>query len=116
MLAGTIRPALRQAAVLAALIVFLAFPAGRVLGFVADGMPSSGILAALALEFGADWGCGACRSTPPLRCSVVGAEPGAAGMNSDCAGGAGIYATATTLPRLWPVSMYRCASIRSASG
>ena len=52
MLAGTVRPALRQAAVVVALIVFLAFPAGRVLGFVADGMPSSGILAALVLELG----------------------------------------------------------------
>ena len=50
MLAGIVRPALRQAAVVAALTVFLAFPAGRVLGIVADGLPSQGILAALALE------------------------------------------------------------------
>ena len=39
-----------QAAIIAALTVFLAFPAGRVVGIVVDGMPSSGILGALALE------------------------------------------------------------------
>ena len=50
MLAGIVRPALRQTAVVAALTVFLAFPAGRVLGLVVDGMPSSGILGALVLE------------------------------------------------------------------
>ena len=50
MLAGIVRPALRQAAVVAALTVFLAFPAGRVLGLVADGLPSGGILGALVLE------------------------------------------------------------------
>jgi hypothetical protein len=42
MLAGIVRPALRQAAVVAALTVFIAFPAGRVLGLVVDGMPSGG--------------------------------------------------------------------------
>ncbi|MCE8554290.1 DUF4345 domain-containing protein [Ruegeria pomeroyi] len=50
MLAGIVRPALRQAAVIAALTVFLAFPAGRVLGLVVDGVPSGGILGALGLE------------------------------------------------------------------
>ena len=50
MLAGIVRPALRQAAIVAALTVFLAFPAGRLVGLAADGMPSSGILAALGLE------------------------------------------------------------------
>lgn len=50
MLAGIFSPALRQAAVVAALTVFLAFPAGRVFGLVADGIPSSGILGALVLE------------------------------------------------------------------
>lgn len=50
MLAGIVRSTLRQAAVVAALTVFLAFPAGRVLGLVADGIPSSGILGALVLE------------------------------------------------------------------
>ena len=49
-LAGILRPALRQVAVMAALIVFLAFPAGRVMGLIADGMPSSGIVTALVLE------------------------------------------------------------------
>ncbi|MFY0690477.1 MAG: DUF4345 domain-containing protein [Paracoccaceae bacterium] len=50
MLAGIFRPALRQAGIVAALTVFLAFPAGRVLGLLADGMPSGGILGALGLE------------------------------------------------------------------
>jgi hypothetical protein len=50
MLAGIVRPALRQVAVVAALTVFLAFPAGRVLGLVADGLPSGAILGALVLE------------------------------------------------------------------
>ena len=50
MLAGIVRPALRHAAVVAALTVFLAFPAGRVVGLAVDGMPSGGILGALVLE------------------------------------------------------------------
>jgi hypothetical protein len=50
MLAGIVRPALRQAALIAALTVFLAFPAGRVVGLAVDGMPSVGILGALILE------------------------------------------------------------------
>lgn len=49
-LAGIIRPALRYTSVVAALTVFLAFPAGRVLGLLADGIPSGGILGALGLE------------------------------------------------------------------
>ena len=50
MLAGIFRQALSQSAVVAALTVFLAFPAGRVLSMAADGMPSSGITGALILE------------------------------------------------------------------
>ncbi len=50
MLTGIVRRAMSQAAIGAALTVFLAFPAGRVVGLVIDGMPSSGILGALALE------------------------------------------------------------------
>lgn len=50
MLAGIIRPALASAAIVTALTVFLAFPAGRIVGLFADGLPSSGILAALAFE------------------------------------------------------------------
>jgi hypothetical protein len=50
MLAGIVRPAMRQAAVVAALTIFIAFPAGRVLGLVVDGMPSGAILGALVLE------------------------------------------------------------------
>ncbi|WP_425100571.1 DUF4345 domain-containing protein [Tropicibacter sp. S64] len=50
MLAGIVNTALRQAAMMAALTVFLAFPAGRAIGLAIDGMPSGGILGALALE------------------------------------------------------------------
>jgi hypothetical protein len=50
MLAGLLRHAWAQLSIAAALIVFLAFPTGRLVGIVADGMPSSGILGALILE------------------------------------------------------------------
>lgn len=50
MLLGIWRSTLAQLAVAAALIVFLAFPAGRFIGLVADGMPSGGIISALVLE------------------------------------------------------------------
>ncbi|MGI1663571.1 DUF4345 domain-containing protein [Palleronia sp. KMU-117] len=50
MLAGIVRQALAQVAVAFALAVFLAFPAGRLVSLAVDGLPSSGILAALALE------------------------------------------------------------------
>lgn len=50
MLAGLIRPAQTQAAIVAALTIFLAFPAGRLVGVAMDGMPSGGIVGALLLE------------------------------------------------------------------
>ncbi len=50
MLAGIVRRSLREVALAAALVVFLGFPAGRVVGLVLDGMPSAGIVAALAFE------------------------------------------------------------------
>lgn len=50
MLVGIWRASVAQMAMAAALVVFLAFPAGRVVGLAMDGMPSLGILAALALE------------------------------------------------------------------
>lgn len=50
MLAGLLRPAWAQTSIAAALIVFLAYPAGRLVAIAADGMPSSGILGALVAE------------------------------------------------------------------
>lgn len=50
MLAGIVRPAMRQTAIVAAMTVFLAFPAGRLAGIVFDGVPSAGILGALGFE------------------------------------------------------------------
>jgi hypothetical protein len=50
MLAGIRRPASAQAAMVAALTVFLAFPVGRVVGLWADGRPSDAILGALIVE------------------------------------------------------------------
>ncbi len=50
MLAGIVRHGWAGLSIAVALIVFLAFPAGRLVGIVADGMPSGGILGALVLE------------------------------------------------------------------
>jgi hypothetical protein len=50
MLAGALRRAMREAATVAALCVFLGFPAGRLVGLAVDGVPSTGILAALIFE------------------------------------------------------------------
>jgi hypothetical protein len=50
MLAGIVRQSLSEVALVAALVVFLGFPAGRIVGLAFDGMPSAGILAALVFE------------------------------------------------------------------
>ncbi|SNT27236.1 DUF4345 domain-containing protein [Tropicimonas sediminicola] len=50
MLAGIVRGTLSRVSMIVALTVFLAFPAGRLFGIVADGMPSGGILGALVVE------------------------------------------------------------------
>jgi hypothetical protein len=50
MLAALFRPALTPIAVTAAFVVYLAFPAGRLISLVADGTPSNGILGALGFE------------------------------------------------------------------
>lgn len=49
-LLGVWRSALAQLAMTATLVVFLAFPAGRVIGIALDGLPSTGIIWALILE------------------------------------------------------------------
>ncbi|NDR56807.1 DUF4345 domain-containing protein [Aliiruegeria sabulilitoris] len=50
MLAGIVREKLSQVSIVAALTVFLAFPAGRLVRFIVDGMPSGNILGALVVE------------------------------------------------------------------
>lgn len=50
MLAALPRPALAPAGLAAALVVYLGFPAGRLVGLMVDGIPSAGILGALAIE------------------------------------------------------------------
>lgn len=50
MLAGLWRDALRPMALIAAAIVYLGYPLGRLIGIAMDGLPSSEILAALAVE------------------------------------------------------------------
>jgi hypothetical protein len=50
MLVGIWRAAMMQVSIAAALTVFLAFPAGRLIGLVVDGMPSGGVIGALVLE------------------------------------------------------------------
>lgn len=52
MLGGIVRQTWAQLSIMSALVVFLAFPAGRMVGLVADGMPSNGILGAMILELG----------------------------------------------------------------
>ncbi len=50
MLAGIWKSAFAPVSKVLALSVFLAFPAGRIVGIVVDGMPSGAILGALAFE------------------------------------------------------------------
>lgn len=50
MFVGIWRSAMAQLAVAATLIVFLAFPIGRFVGIIVDGMPSSGIIGAFVFE------------------------------------------------------------------
>lgn len=50
MLAGIVRTSLGTVAFVAAFVVFLGFPAGRLVGLFLDGVPSAGILAALVFE------------------------------------------------------------------
>lgn len=50
MLAGVFRAAMASIALAVALTVFLAFPVGRIVGIVMDGMPSGSVIGALAFE------------------------------------------------------------------
>ncbi len=50
MLAGVLRAAMAPIALAVALTVFLAFPAGRIVGIVIDGMPSGSVIGALIFE------------------------------------------------------------------
>ena len=50
MLAGLARAAWAPVAMVAALTVYLAFPIGRVVSLVVDGMPSTSVLGALVIE------------------------------------------------------------------
>ena len=50
MLAGIVRTAMAPIALAVALTVYLAFPAGRIVGIVVDGMPSGSVIGALAIE------------------------------------------------------------------
>jgi len=50
MLAGILRSAMAPLSITVALTVFLAFPAGRLIGLVVDGMPSGGMIVGLAVE------------------------------------------------------------------
>lgn len=49
-IAGLFIQALNKTSIAIALVIFLAFPVGRVIGIIADGMPSESVLAALAIE------------------------------------------------------------------
>ncbi len=49
-MAGLFVQSLAKTSIAIALVIFLAFPVGRVIGIIADGMPSESVLAALAIE------------------------------------------------------------------
>lgn len=50
MLAGIMRPQATPFSVMAALVVYLGFPVGRIVGLIADGVPGGSVLGALAIE------------------------------------------------------------------
>lgn len=50
MLVGIVRTAMAPIALAVALTVFLAFPVGRMVGIVLDGMPSGSVIGALVIE------------------------------------------------------------------
>lgn len=50
MIAGIVRAAMAPIAFAVALTVFVAFPVGRIVGIVMDGMPSGSVIGALAIE------------------------------------------------------------------
>ncbi|WP_394170319.1 DUF4345 domain-containing protein [Saccharospirillum alexandrii] len=50
MLAGVVKPSLQGTALIVASMTYTALVAGRLLGLMTDGMPSTGILAAWAVE------------------------------------------------------------------
>jgi hypothetical protein len=52
MLAGIAHRALAHVSIAVALTVFLAFPTGRLVGMLVDGIPSGGIIGALVVELG----------------------------------------------------------------
>ena len=49
-MAGLFVRSLYKISITIALVIFLAFPVGRIIGIVADGIPSESVLAALAIE------------------------------------------------------------------
>ncbi|NEO86666.1 MAG: DUF4345 domain-containing protein [Spirulina sp. SIO3F2] len=49
-MAGLFVKSISKISIAIALIIFLAFPVGRVIGIAADGLPSENVLAALAVE------------------------------------------------------------------
>ncbi len=74
MLAGIRQSTFSHVSMVVALTVFLAFPAGRILGLLVDGMPSAGILWALAIELAIAVLCLA--AFRPRRRSVVSGQVG----------------------------------------
>ncbi len=50
MLLGIIRPVLAQISIFSTLVVFITFPAGRLISIIFDGMPSMAIFSALVFE------------------------------------------------------------------
>ncbi|MEM1267380.1 MAG: DUF4345 domain-containing protein [Pseudomonadota bacterium] len=78
MLAGLWRASIAQVSKAAALTVFLAFPAGRIIGLAVDGWPSGPILGALAFELSVAAFCVLVfsRSFEPERAPLTGSGAG----------------------------------------
>lgn len=74
MVTGVVKPALQTTALIVASLTYTALVAGRMLGLIVDGMPSTGILAAWAVEAAlllliviAGVAARARKTAPPLR-------------------------------------------------
>lgn len=72
MLLGIWRTAMTPMSKVVALIVFLAFPAGRLIGLIVDGLPSNHIITALVFELAVAALCivAFSRRSPPVQAQV----------------------------------------------
>lgn len=101
-LAGLVRSAFSKVATVAALTVFLSFPAGRLVGLLVDGMPSGSIIGALVLELAIAVLC--------LIAFRHQLRPGASG-GAGSRGGFGAQAARSARGRSWYRSFGNCVGL-----